>query len=376
MSEYQFYEFQAIDRPLTPAEQQAVARLSSRVDPHPRRAVFTYSWSDFPGRAEEVLAKYYDAMLYLANWGSRRLMFRFPEALVDPEQIEQYNVATTEYPSHAVKAYVKGGYVILDIQLQEEEGFGWIGGEGRLDSLVELRDAIIQQDHRLLYLAWLKGITLEYAVDESALEPPVPPGLRALTLTLENFMELFDVDEDLIQVAAERSGDLAREVSDDDLRRVIARLPTEERDAFLLRLARGEPHLSLALNRRLGTFSGASESETVERRTVGELLAAAEALRERWHRERVAAAEAERIAELKALAERENEVWREVDALIQQSKAKAYDEAVRLLKRLKDLAGYQNRQSAFEEHLEQISDQYSRRYALMRRLREAGLIYQ
>jgi len=238
MSEYQYYEFQAIDRPLTPAEQQAVARLSSRVDPHPRRAVFTYSWSDFPGRAEEILAKYYDAMIYLANWGSRRLMFRFPRALVDPEQIEQYNVATTEYPSDAVKAYVKGEYVILDIQLHEEEGFDWIEGEGWLDSLVGLRDAILQRDYRLFYLAWLKGPTLEYAVDESALEPPVPPGLRALTLALENFVELFDVDEDLIQVAVERSDDLAREVSDDNLRRAIGQLPAEERDVFLLRLAK------------------------------------------------------------------------------------------------------------------------------------------
>jgi hypothetical protein len=41
MSEYQYYEFQAIDRPLTPEEQAAVARLSSRTEPHPWRAVFT-----------------------------------------------------------------------------------------------------------------------------------------------------------------------------------------------------------------------------------------------------------------------------------------------------------------------------------------------
>lgn len=70
MSEYQYYEFQAIDRPLTPEEQQAVARLSSRVEPHPRCAVFTYSWSDFPGDSADILGKYYDAMLYMANWGS------------------------------------------------------------------------------------------------------------------------------------------------------------------------------------------------------------------------------------------------------------------------------------------------------------------
>jgi hypothetical protein len=37
MSEYQYFEFQAIDRPLTAEEQETVARLSSRVHPHPWR---------------------------------------------------------------------------------------------------------------------------------------------------------------------------------------------------------------------------------------------------------------------------------------------------------------------------------------------------
>jgi hypothetical protein len=126
MSEYQYYEFQAIDRPLTAEEQRAVAELSSRVDPHPRRAVFIYHWSNFPGRAQDILAKYYDAMLYLANWGSRRLMFRFPKSLVDVEGMFGYNVVTLDYPSEIVNTYTQGEYAILDIQLHEEEGLGWI----------------------------------------------------------------------------------------------------------------------------------------------------------------------------------------------------------------------------------------------------------
>jgi hypothetical protein len=51
----------------TVLEQQAVAQLSSRVDPHPRRAVFVYHWSSFRGNPSEILTKYYDAMLYEAN---------------------------------------------------------------------------------------------------------------------------------------------------------------------------------------------------------------------------------------------------------------------------------------------------------------------
>jgi hypothetical protein len=377
MSEYQYYEFQAIDRPLTAEEQQAVAQLSSRVEPHPRRAVFTYSFGGgLSRRAEGLLAAYYDAMLYLANWGSRQLMFRFPKSLVDLQHMQQYTIEFWSDLVDAISVRIEGDHAILDIQLNEEEGLGWIEGEGWLDSLIELRDAILRRDYRVLYLAWLKGITLEYRENDDTFEPPVPPGLRALTPALDCFVELFDIDEDLIQVAVERSGDLGGEISDDDLRRAIGQLPTEERDAFLLRLAKGEPHLSLALNDRLGAFRGASHSETGERRTVSELFAAVEALQERQRRERAAAAEARRIAELKALAGREDKAWREVDALIQQSQAKAYDEAVQLLKKLGDLAEHQDRRSVFEERLGQIRERYSRRSALLRRLREASLVDQ
>ena len=35
---------------------------------------------------------YYDAMLYLANWGTRRLLLRFPRLDVDAETLAEYAV--------------------------------------------------------------------------------------------------------------------------------------------------------------------------------------------------------------------------------------------------------------------------------------------
>ena len=229
MSEYQYYEFQAIDRPLTPEAQQDVARLSSRTEPHPRRAAFTYSFGgDLPRRAEDVLVDYYDAMLYLANWGSRQLMFRLPERLVDAHAMQQYNVVMRDYPLVAVRVYTEGDYAVLDIRLDQEGGLGWIQGEGWLDSLVGLRDEILRQDYRLLYLAWLTGLTLVDDVDEEALEPPVPPGLQTLSPAVESFVELFGLNDDLIQVAAEPSDPLNEGNTDVDYGRAIAELPSEE----------------------------------------------------------------------------------------------------------------------------------------------------
>jgi len=90
--------------------------------------------------------------------------------------------------------------------------------------------------------------------------------------------------------------------------------------------ARGEPHLSLALNRRLQELAGVSApAAAMLRRTWGQLRATAEA------------AEAKRIAELQAFASREAEAWREVVTLIEEKKPTSYDRAIALLRRLRDL---------------------------------------
>jgi hypothetical protein len=98
---------------------------SSRVDPHPRRAVVVYHYSGLPGDAKELLAKYYDAMFYIANWGTTRLMFRFPKSLIDIKKMEPYCV------EHYITCETIGDYVVLDMSWDDEEWYGdWVEGEG------------------------------------------------------------------------------------------------------------------------------------------------------------------------------------------------------------------------------------------------------
>ncbi|MBI5714470.1 MAG: hypothetical protein HZC38_13765 [Chloroflexi bacterium] len=59
MSEYQYYEWQTLDRPLTEEEQDAVNGLSSHIDVSSTNAVVTYEWSDFKHDPLKVLAKYF-----------------------------------------------------------------------------------------------------------------------------------------------------------------------------------------------------------------------------------------------------------------------------------------------------------------------------
>ncbi len=85
------------------------------------------------------------------------------------------------------------------------------------------------------------------------------------------------------------------------------------------------------------------------------------------------AAEAKRIRELEALAPQAEEKWLFAEQLIEQKKARAYQEAVELLVKLKELAEYQGTTLAFKGWLAAIRGKYTRRSALMRRLNQAGL---
>ncbi len=373
MSEYQYYEWQTLDRTLTPEEQAAVNKLSSHIDVTPSRAVVTYSWGDFKHDPIQVLARYFDAFLYLANWGSKRLAFRFPKNLLDARPIEPY---LWEY---CIELRPVGDYLILDISLDEEEGGGWIEGEGWLSSLSRLRDDILEGDYRALYLAWLRAAELQDADDDEP-EPPVPPGLTGadgcppLPPSLVSFIELFDLDEYLIQAAAEASPP-RQPMPALPPEEAIARLPPAERDAFLVRLARGEPHLSLALNRRLQALTGASRpTAAIPPRTWGQLRATADRLRREAKRRAAQAAEARRIAELEAFAPHEAEAWQEVVAFIEEKKPASYDKAIALLRRLRDLAEYQGRMADFQARVADLHVRYANRPALRQRLQRSRLL--
>lgn len=275
MSEYQYYEFRAIDRPLTAEEQETIGKLSSRVDLSPTHASFVYNYSDLPARAEELLARYFDAMFYIANWGTCQLMFRFPKTAVDLEQMQPYF-----QPPFVIEEFASltepGDYVVLDIKWYEEApDWGWIEGEGWLPRLMGLRDEILRADYRLLYLAWLKAVTLEDMLD-TVKEPPVPPGLRQLSTGLQTFIECFELDEYLVAAAAEASGS-PDTISEAQLRQAIDRLSPQAQAAWLLRLAQGkEPQLSTAFRRDLLKLLDRPQPEQPARRTIGDLWTAAE----------------------------------------------------------------------------------------------------
>ncbi|HEY2266296.1 MAG TPA: hypothetical protein VGI96_27005, partial [Streptosporangiaceae bacterium] len=115
MSEYQYYEFLALDRPLT-AEQRAELRsISSRAAITSTRFVNEYEWGDLKGNPREMVERYFDAFLYLANWGTRQVMFRLPRDVLDPETAEVY--CDTETAS----LIVTGSHLIFNLHVDPDE---------------------------------------------------------------------------------------------------------------------------------------------------------------------------------------------------------------------------------------------------------------
>jgi hypothetical protein len=368
MSEYQYYEFQAIDRPLTEKEQSYIASLSSRVVLTPRSAIFTYSFGDFRGDAKKVLQQYFDAMLYLANWGTKRLAFRLPRTVIDSEMIAPYCV------EDMISARVTGEYIILDIRFEDEDWGEWVEGEGWLPSLALLRQDILRGDFRALYLAWLKALSLEPEMESSEVEPPVPAGLRNLSRPLKKFIELFEVDKDFIAAASRISPD-DENAAEPDFEKLIAGLPEQERNDFLVRLTRGESNLDAQLIARLRKLDE-SKSASAPRLTAEELIAAAaEEARVRKEKKRQEAERA-RIKKLAELGKREPQLWDEVFALIAKKQPKAYDDAIKLLVDLRDLAAHLGQSEKFQTRINGIYEQYSNRPGLLDRMRHARLLKQ
>lgn len=378
MAEYQYYEFLAIDRPLDARQLAELRALSTRARISPSRFVNTYQWGDFRGDPRALMTQYFDAFLYTANWGARRLMLRLPSRLLDPSTARRY------CHTDSASAWAAGKIVILDLSREDQDG-SWEDeeyGEESLGSIIPARAELATGDLRLLYLAWLLSVESGELADDDA-EPPIPPGMAALNAPLRSLADFLRLDEDLIAVAAEASEEQKdSSPSPQELKRWVAVLPARERDALLVRLVLGDDvHLRTELLRRSHGEStdGPQEPRTVAelrdaaaaRRVERERLAAIEQARKRARRERDAALA--RDKRLEELALHEEQAWGQVDASIETKKPAGYDSAVGLLSDLRAVSERKGRPEAFAKRFAQLREQHLKKSSLLDRFDRAGL---
>ncbi|HKG94904.1 MAG TPA: hypothetical protein VKA84_23515 [Gemmatimonadaceae bacterium] len=274
MSEFQYYEFLAVDRPLTGPEMRALRAITSRAEITPTSLVNTYQWGDFKGNPTTLMRKYFDAFLYYANWGTHTLMLRLPRRLLDGKTASRYCAA------ESAAARVAGSHVILEFHSEDESG-DWEGEpEGWLASIIPVRGELAAGDRRALYLAWLLCAQTGELRD-TAREPPVPDGLGTLSSALSAFADFLRIDRELIAVAAERSAAPPTAPTRRKLRQWLQRLPPDERDTVLSRLVTGEdPGLRTELWREIARGEEPDDKRRASAResgprTVATLLRAA-----------------------------------------------------------------------------------------------------
>jgi hypothetical protein len=363
MSEYQYYEFRAIERPLTKKQVGELRRYSSRAEITATSFSVEYNWGDFKGDPHLWMEEYFDAFVHVANWGTRWFMVRLPSHVLSREVVSEY------YADEFLEFDIKGGNLILSFR-SEEDG-DWVDDERSMSSLIALRAELLKGDHRCLYLGWLRsiqGTVYEGDIQEDDVEPPVPAGLRTLSQPLESFANFLGIDFDLIAAAAEQSPDESQlGISSSEILTWVRTMPETEKDSLVARIIEDDvSHPEAALRQRVFSEIRAKHPAMVSsapRRTTAQILARADAVMKDRQRIKRDAVERERIRReqeqaeqrrrhLEALRGRETDLWTEANQLIVTKRPRNYDEAISILQDLRELAEKDGASSAFHQRMQ------------------------
>ena len=370
MSEYQYYEFLAIDRPLDQAAQDALRSISSRARITATCFINHYEWGDLKGDPRKFMERWFDLHLYVANWGTRRLMLRVPARFVNRKDIDRF-LREIEW----VDVWTSADNLIVDIQRDEEGVDDWDDGSGRLAALAPLRTDVLSGDLRLFYLLWLTAVQGEL-ISEDEIEPL--PGIAPLTGALEAFADFFGIDPDLVEAAAESGADHTV-VSKDELRKALAAIPEREKVELLLRVTDGDSYAGVELRTRLRR----KNLVPAIRRTAGTLRMRALEIREERERADAERREAERRRQgaeaekarrvrLKILKQRGASVWREIEDGIERRNPAGYDQAISLLFDLQALALEEGSQDDFSSRVASIRAHHEKKGKFIERLNKLG----
>ncbi len=376
MSEYQYYEFQAIDRPLSDADRQALRALSTRARITATSFTNEYHWGDFKGNPVRLMERWFDLHLHAANWGAQRLMIRLPRRRVARSRLDRFLRGVD-----LVLIRESGENLIVDIHQDDQP---YISDDeddtDRLAAMAPLRTDVLAGDWRLFYLLWLTAVESGRLHDADT-EPL--PGIGPLTGALKAFADFFAINPDLVQAAAESPLYPNGELSTAQVHAVVAAIPDTEKTALLCRLVAGDPHVAAELVCKVRASAATARDADTGHRTVVDLrtraaeirkqVEAAEAARlEDERRQRARAAEEERRARLVVVRRRGAAVWREIDAAIEKRSAGSYDRALELLLDLQALAQEDGALAAFSERVHALRERHSRKRRFIERLHRLG----
>lgn len=379
MSEYQFYDFKAIDRVLTKAEMAALRSISTRAVITSTSFTNHYDWGDLKADPLQLLEQYFDAFVYVANWGAQKFHLRLPQDLVDYKELK------ATLPGKSASIRKSGEWVMVAFASEVELDDDWDEAPGWMASLIPLRSDLLRGDLRCLYLRWLHAVQ-DGKYPQSTLEPPVPDGLGELSASLESLLEFLQIDRDLVVVAAAGSAPMRDGPSPIQLAGWLRGLAAREKDDLLIAAASasGERWRNEILRRFERESAVARDPSAAQRRSVEHLLTAARALSDERARllnakrkadaaRKKAKEEADRTHYLDQMAGSEAAVWLQVEAYVQKRQPNDYDRAILLLIDLHELAVRQGDESGFQLQVETLRTAHAAKDTFLRRLTKAKL---
>lgn len=391
MSEYQYYEFAAIDHPLTPQQQAELRSLSSRATITATGFVNEYHWGNLKGDPQDWMQRYFDAQVYSANWGCCHLMLRIPAKALDRAMLDAccqptISDATSDFLD-AFEVQSTGKLCLIEWRLDDDSGEhqrfrSQTDGPGWMARLQPLRDELLRGDTRPLYLGWLARVRAEQLGDDDV-EPPLPAGLRELSAAQQALAEFLEIDPDWLNAAAQRSPALSQANEPEYDAWLALRTGEELRaSARLLLEGRGqEAERTLRSAFFAWEASRRTPGERIPRRRLADIAEEVTAMREqrleRKRQERAAIEaeqQAEHMARLAELAENSEQRWQQIDTQLQRGTGLAYDHALYLTQDLAEALSQDGRESEFRRGLVRLQATHGKRPAWVARLEKAGLL--
>jgi hypothetical protein len=380
MSEYQYYEFLAIDKPLTEDEIDELRSLSTRATITPVSFTNEYNWGNFKGDPDKLMQRYFDAHVYVANWMTAIFMVRVPIDAISKETVEAMAV------SDILKFKTTKTHWIITWTLDEsedEDRFALEDGRGWMARLAPVREELLRGDIRSLYIGWLEAVTAEM-MDDDDLEPLSVKGLGSLTAAQKALAEFLEVDQDLLAGVGMGSPAQQDEApSQEEINDWLSSLPQDEVRALLKLLLAGQgQQAERTLKNRFAAWRRDLRGDRTEasRRTVGELRENAESAKrmrleqkKREQERREIKRRKERETYLKNLSKDFSKAWKSVLRTVERGSGSAYDEACSAIVDLSEAYALYAPRKHFQKELKKFMADHMRRKTLIQRLAKAGI---
>lgn len=387
MSEYQYLEFQAVDRPLNDKQLAFAERQSSRAEVSRRSLTVEYHYSDFRGDVDGLLRSGFDVFLHYANFGVREIRLRLPggfpfrkivwSKFVDGERLKWSKDATGKGGILKLLPYHEAGEI--------EEAWEF---DEYVDAAIQIRERLIAGDLRGLYLLWLCAADDDYNDPNETIEPPVPHGIAELPGRSENLLTFFGLDTLLLKAAAEgventpanvaldnALEDWVRSLSVEQSKALLTRFLVEDSQAIktetLAEIRDAQPSISWPATEKKRTFNQLLERCNMlrsEETRIRQQEADAKAKRE------AAKAEKERLARMKEMVASPAKWLRKAEEMAKARGTENYKAAADILADLGEAIGGEEGDKLARSAAAQLAKKYPTLNLLKAALRRRGLL--